>query len=451
MRNQLVWQDRYNIGIDFIDREHKKLFSIINRLFAMYEKASKSQWVCQEGIKYFKDHAMKHFTEEEAYMASIEYSGFELHRRMHDDFRQKTLPALEQELVKTGYSSDAIDHFLGVCAGWLIGHTMTEDRAISGEIVSKWANLMPEEERAAMRQTTIQFMRNLFQLDLQVISEYYGGEKFESGIYYRIVYANQQGKEWEIILVFEEKLLVNTIGSLICDPSEEVNVMMVNATRYTARQFAECIRKHFPSAEQYEMKSENLLTHEQIQKIFESRNPQCSFLFDTGVGYLAYSFIAPHITSGEMGISIKAENAMDEISKYLKKDTKQRQKKILVVDDSKVMCQAMRELFGNDYEVSIAQSGLAAIRTLVLNRPDLILLDYEMPVCDGKQVLEMIRADHDIADIPVIFLTGKVDRESIKNVMALKPAGYLSKTLKPVEIKKSIDAYFDKTSNAPMA
>lgn len=60
MGNQLVWQDRFNIGVDFIDREHKKLFSILDKLFRNGKQKEKSQWVCQEGIKYFKDHAMKH-------------------------------------------------------------------------------------------------------------------------------------------------------------------------------------------------------------------------------------------------------------------------------------------------------------------------------------------------------------------------------------------------------
>ena len=57
-------------------------------------------------------------------------------------------------------------------------------------------------------------------------------------------------------------------------------------------------------------------------------------------------------------------------------------------------------------------------------RPDLILLDYEMPVCDGRQTLEMIRADEELKDIPVIFLTGVNDREHIESVLSLKPAGY---------------------------
>ena len=70
-------------------------------------------------------------------------------------------------------------------------------------------------------------------------------------------------------------------------------------------------------------------------------------------------------------------------------------------------------------------------------RPDLILLDYEMPVCDGKQTLEMIRADEDLRDIPVLFLTGVSDRAHIEAVLDLKPAGYM---LKPPIREKIVEA-----------
>ena len=73
MEGQLVWKDEYNIGVDIIDREHKRLFKIINKLFRFTDEKNKSQWACQEGIKFFKDHAVNHFTEEEEYMASIHY------------------------------------------------------------------------------------------------------------------------------------------------------------------------------------------------------------------------------------------------------------------------------------------------------------------------------------------------------------------------------------------
>ncbi len=171
MGNQFIWQDRFNIGVDVIDREHKKLFSIMNRLLVFSEQEDKSQWVCQEGLKYFKDHAMKHFAEEEVYMASISYKGYEAHRRVHDNFRRNTLPALERELTQTDYSPDAVSHFLSVCAGWLIGHTLTEDRAIVGDGINKWENLLPEDEELAAKQLMVQMMKDMFQLDASLISE----------------------------------------------------------------------------------------------------------------------------------------------------------------------------------------------------------------------------------------------------------------------------------------
>ena len=63
-------------------------------------------------------------------------------------------------------------------------------------------------------------------------------------------------------------------------------------------------------------------------------------------------------------------------------------------------------------------------------------------VCKGDQVLEMIRSEPEFADIPVVFLTDRVDRESVTKVLEFKPDGYLSKVLKPDLIKEEIDQLF---------
>ncbi|MCX4270165.1 MAG: response regulator [Lachnospiraceae bacterium] len=442
MGRQLVWQDRFNIGVEVIDREHRKLFSIMNKLLEFTEDESKSQWVCEEGIKYFKGHAMKHFTEEEVYMASINYKGFETHRRIHDNFRKKTLPELEKELKQTRYAPDSIKHFLGVCAGWLIGHTLTEDCAITGKTLSKWKNLLPEEEQTAMKLTIRSLVYDLFRLKAQVISEHYGGEKFGKGVYYRLVYGNESGKNWEILLAFEEKLLLGTVGKLMDTKSDKINVMLMNTTRYTAQQFVSRIGEHFPSLGLSEVREENLLTYEQFQTIFGKGNPRCSLLFHTGgSGYFAYCMFTPHSDEGE-AVSIKAENAITEIKKYLKNNKEDDKKKVLVVDDSAVVLKMVKELLEEDYQVTLAKSGVSAIQCMTLDRPDLVLLDYEMPVCDGKQVLEMIRSEREFADIPVYFLTGNMDRQKIEQVLTLRPTGYLLKSLKPREIKKTIDGFF---------
>lgn len=454
MGSQFAWNNRYNIGVDIIDKEHKKLFRILDKLFDFGQQNKKSQWVCREAIKYFKDHALKHFEDEEEYMASIHYAGFEMHKRIHVNFRDITLPALEKELEQTDYSEDAVSHFLGVCAGWLVGHTLIEDQAIvRGESLKQWENLLPEEEQSVLSQALATQLHNMFQLQPQMISNCYGGEKFGDGIYYRLIYNTRDKKRWEFLLIFEEQLIVSTVGSVIDPKAKAVNVMLMNATRYTARQLAEYIREHFPSLKNSQIQEEQLLTYEQFQKLFEENSPQSSLLFDTGKGYFAFCMNTTETLIDGDGVSIITENAMANIQKYLyqnneKKAAESTLKKLLIVDDSEFMLQMMQQLFSNEYEVITATSGLSAFRSITLRRPDLVLLDYEMPVCKGNQILEMIRSEKDFADIPIIFLTSRVDRESVEKVIELKPQGYLSKSLSPELIKKEVDIFFKRKGNS---
>lgn len=102
-------------------------------------------------------------------------------------------------------------------------------------------------------------------------------------------------------------------------------------------------------------------------------------------------------------------------------------KHILVVDDNGTALRTMKAMLEQYYEVALAVSGAQAMTSIGKKRPDLILLDYEMPVCDGRMTLEMIRADEEMKDIPVVFLTAMNDRANIEAVLKLKPAGYFLK------------------------
>ena len=90
----------------------------------------------------------------------------------------------------------------------------------------------------------------------------------------------------------------------------------------------------------------------------------------------------------------------------------------------------------------MATSGLQALKWLGMNKADLILLDHEMPVTTGPQVLEMLRSDPETRGIPVIFLTGKSDKESVMAVVALKPEGYFLKNISKEELLQKIDEFF---------
>ena len=80
MSAEIKWNDRFNIGVASIDHAHQKLFSIVGKLVALNEDETKQQHACKEGIKYFKSYTLKHFADEEAYMQSINYSGYAMHK-----------------------------------------------------------------------------------------------------------------------------------------------------------------------------------------------------------------------------------------------------------------------------------------------------------------------------------------------------------------------------------
>lgn len=447
---QVAWSDRYKLGIDFIDKEHKQLFSTMNKLVTISEDEEKSEWVCREGVKFLKNHSLEHFEHEEAYMQSIHYKEYDVHKRLHDDFREKTLPALEQEMEAMQYSAESVRHFLSVCIGWVISHTLTEDLAIVGKTNSKWVDLPHEREQEAVEQTVVQLIQDIFHLKAKMISEQYSGQDFGKVVCCRFIYKGKEKKKWEVILVYEERLLLKIMSGILNIEYPKTDDMALNIIRYISRQFIERVKESFPKLDMFELEKESLLTHEQLQDSFEREHPSCSLLFDTGAGYFAFCAITADSLQGKIDYAIDHQNAMNMVNQYLTVENREWEKtrqKVLVVDDSELMRERISRLLQEDYCVIDADSGVAAIQHIVLNRPNLILLDYEMPICDGKQTLEMIRSEKTMADIPVFFLTGKGDRESVKKVMALKPEGYLLKNMPEEEIKKVIDDFFADQNN----
>ena len=117
-------------------------------------------------------------------------------------------------------------------------------------------------------------------------------------------------------------------------------------------------------------------------------------------------------------------------------------KTLLLVDDDAVMIRTLREGLTASYKVLPANSGANALKILEKVKPDLILLDYEMPEMNGPQVLEALRSNPATAEIPVMFLTAKTDASAIEKIEALKPQGHMLKTLPLAEIKEIIQKFF---------
>ena len=127
----------------------------------------------------------------------------------------------------------------------------------------------------------------------------------------------------------------------------------------------------------------------------------------------------------------------------MKLEPNRRQREILVIDDDPLYLRTIRGYLSDTYSVKMATSGMDGIRYIDQHRPDLVLIDYEMPVAKGDTIAEMLYSNQDTKDIPIMFLTGKDDKEIVMKLLRLQPEGYLLKTLPGVEIHKRIDAFFD--------
>ena len=80
---------------------------------------------------------------------------------------------------------------------------------------------------------------------------------------------------------------------------------------------------------------------------------------------------------------------------------------ILVVDDQPNNLKLIANVLGQEYSLSIANSGINALKMLENGVPDLILLDVMMPEMDGFEVCKKIKENENTKNIPIIFLTAK--------------------------------------------
>lgn len=288
--NELKWNDRLNIGVESIDRAHQKLFSIVGKLVSLNEDTEKQRHACREGIKYFKSYTLRHFAEEEAYMCSIGYGGYALHKSLHDNMRDKTLPALERELEAQDYSVEAAKHFLGICIGWLNGHIMIEDRAITGRNPNKWVHQPSTDEVASLEKAVIQGFMSLFRLKAELISAHYSGEDFSFGnvLCYRLNYSSQDKKTVQTFLIYEERMVLSVLGELLGKPIQRIDKTVIYALKMLSQQFISCIGKHFTALNEYQLVKNDLLTFEQLLRFFDKEYPPYSLLFDIdGKGYFS--------------------------------------------------------------------------------------------------------------------------------------------------------------------
>lgn len=121
-------------------------------------------------------------------------------------------------------------------------------------------------------------------------------------------------------------------------------------------------------------------------------------------------------------------------------------KRILCIEDEAEMIELMRLVLEREgFEVIGAMGGEQGLRVVKKEKPDLILLDLMMPGMDGWEVYRQMRADRELADIPVVIVTAKA--QSIDKVLGLqvaKVADYITKPFGPKDLLGSVQKVFSR-------
>ncbi len=112
---------------------------------------------------------------------------------------------------------------------------------------------------------------------------------------------------------------------------------------------------------------------------------------------------------------------------------------ILVVDDTETNIDILLSLLGDEYDILVALDGKSALDIVQdEDNIDLILLDIMMPNMDGYSVCKVLKSRENSKDIPVIFITAKIDENSIERAYDAGGIDYITKPLKPRELKARV-------------
>jgi len=115
-------------------------------------------------------------------------------------------------------------------------------------------------------------------------------------------------------------------------------------------------------------------------------------------------------------------------------------KKILIADDKPEVLELVRVSLGSeDYQIIDASDGKEALEKIKKEKPDLVLLDIVMPKMDGFEVLNKLKKDPQIKEIPIIMLTAKGQKIDQEKGQRLGAAGYIVKPFSPSALLTKIE------------
>lgn len=208
------------------------------------------------------------------------------------------------------------------------------------------------------------------------------------------------------------------------------------------RQALQCIREQQPDIILLDIEMpvlDGFKTLELLRNTEECINVPVIMLTGKGDKYSVIN----SITMGIDGYLLKPVSKNDLIDKimevYHKNPHQDMRKTILAIDDDMVYLKQLHSLLCNDYNVIMINSTKLALEYLTNHTPDLILLDYQMPLYNGITLINIIHQNESRKNIPFIILSGSLDQKAIQDFYPHSPVAYLAKPINKDALMEKIE------------
>ncbi|SMF25543.1 bacteriohemerythrin [Pseudobacteriovorax antillogorgiicola] len=126
MTSFFSWNDSYDLGIDAMNSEHKTLIAMMNRLYEKHEQGAEFDSL-KQSVEDLANYTIKHFSDEETYMESINYPELKVHKLIHADLLKK-LAKHKEDFLASQTLSPMFFNFLKM---WLSAHIQGIDMKYS--------------------------------------------------------------------------------------------------------------------------------------------------------------------------------------------------------------------------------------------------------------------------------------------------------------------------------
>lgn len=276
----LYWNDSLSLGVESIDADHKQLFAILHHVLRLlsFEEKEKNEFACREALDFLAKYTVRHFAREEAFQREIGYAGYAMHKELHDNLRQVTLPDMAQELERQKFSREAVEQFIGLFTGWLMWHVMIEDQAITGKRSSLWESSGSGDAIEAADAELRVIMQSLLREEARLINRHYNGEQLRSPVSYIMNYETEQGK-YELVFIADKPALELFARRVLGQSAEVTGTTIFMTFVELSRMMADRLLRHLYAVKQPQLKAHRGMAAPDLAKRFKDGFPELSLLW----------------------------------------------------------------------------------------------------------------------------------------------------------------------------